>query len=222
MKSAEVYCDACGAPDHLGGEFCINCLGLLPRTASARQQPGFAEPAPTVQPSATTPGLTTAAAPNAVMASPVATPSAEPAPSSRSAVTEVGSFAVFMAAARALVAYASLTGLGNAPVLVGLPRHLALGVPPAALAFVFAVAGIGTLATRRAFFVGLAMVAGIALGIAFLAFAALTIPAMVVSPIGIGILAIPVMMTIRGRKALTEVATAASSRVASTDGASTH
>lgn len=74
-----------------------------------------------------------------------------------SVVKEMGNFCLFMAAVICAAAYFVLTGLKNAPEMLGIPRAMALGIPLVLVALLFVASGILVLAKRSALFVGLAM-----------------------------------------------------------------
>lgn len=123
----------------------------------------------------------------------------------KSVATEVGVFAVFMALVLAVPAYQTLTGLQRAPALLGLPRSAVIGVPLALIAASFALSGLALLVSRSQVAVIACMATAAGLGVAFVVFGLITVPGMLTTPIAFAVYAIPVLVVIRGRKAIAEL-----------------
>lgn len=122
----------------------------------------------------------------------------------KSIVQEVGVFSIFMSVVTGVGAYFTLTGLNGAANLLSLPRGIVLGVPLLIIAATFATSGILVLATRKPRFIRLTVGVGVVLGLAFLAFGAVN-PAILLTPVAFVVYAVPVLLVIRGRKALHEL-----------------
>ena len=188
-------CGACGAKNEADAEFCNSCLGSL-KSPAAEPAVRVAEPMEVVADALDAPAPKGPGAESAVTKK------------KRSVITEVGIFAVFIGLVCAIDAAFTLNGLRGAPDLLGVPRFVALGVPPLGLSLSFLAAGVATLVTRRAGAVKACMWTGVALGVLFILFILFVLiagsVALFVTPVGLVILAIPVALFVRSHEALAE------------------
>ncbi|HOX05523.1 MAG TPA: hypothetical protein PK280_03895 [Planctomycetota bacterium] len=123
----------------------------------------------------------------------------------RSVITEVGVFAVFMGVFLGIGSYLTLTGLQSAPPVAGVARSIVFGVPMALMAAVNLACGIFVLVARSKAAIVSCIVAGGAVAVFYLAFEILFMGYPFAGRlISVVAYAIPVMLVIRGFKAMAE------------------
>lgn len=124
----------------------------------------------------------------------------------KSAVTEVGIFAIGIGVIVSLAAIAATNGIdAGAPPIFGMPRRMGIGLPIAGSALLNIAAGVMLLKLRSQLAVAACMVAAISVAVVYFAI-------MIGSGVGVSInvmtllfVAIPVMVLVRGGKALEEI-----------------
>lgn len=133
----------------------------------------------------------------------------------RSLITEVGVFGTGMGIMLGVAAYFLLTGLKGAQPVGGISRAVFFGVPVALLAVANLATGIMTLKTRSSGAIGGAIASGIAVAATYLVFEILFLGYPFAGRLlSLVIYLVPVMLVIRGFKALDEARAEQSKRAA--------
>ena len=117
-------------------------------------------------------------------------------------VTEVSVFAIVFGGIMALLAYFALTGMKNAPDLVGVKRNIALGTPLATLAVIFFLSGILLITTRAKAAAVFVLLGGLMFGALYFIFEVSTIGFFGANLMSIVAYGIPVTIIVRAWNAM--------------------